>query len=147
FRAELGQASEYVGTPSKKMDALWDAIIDLPMILIDAETMNRLEQQTSNAKGRNGKYYAMVEVFHQLHCLNMLRKSTRREYYQKDSALGDAEHIGLIHHCIDILRQVLMCNADTGLITFTDVGQDEWPSPRFSTKHTCRNYSAVVEWV
>lgn len=49
-------------------------------------------------------------------------------------------------HCIDLLRQVLMCNSDIGLIFYTDRGNRQ-PDARVSTTHTCRNFSAITEWV
>lgn len=51
-----------------------------------------------------------------------------------------------LDHCIDLLRQVLMCNSDVGLIFYTDVG-DRQPVARVSTTHMCRNFSQVTEWV
>ena len=57
-----------------------------------------------------------LAVYHQLHCLDAIRRS----YY---AALdGDEldqldEHLvpGHVRHCIDYLRQALLCNADTNL--------------------------------
>lgn len=50
-------------------------------------------------------------------------------------------------HCIDLLRQVIMCHADVGLIVFDDMGPKSSPVPRFSTDHKCRNFTAITEWV
>jgi Mycotoxin biosynthesis protein UstYa len=52
-----------------------------------------------------------------------------------------------IAHCLDILRQQLMCTVDTGLL-----GQVWW-NPKeptafvdFNTQHTCKNYDAIRAW-
>lgn len=50
-------------------------------------------------------------------------------------------------HCIDAIRQVLMCNVDTRLMG--QVWYDkEHPRafPDFNTKHTCKNYDVVRAW-
>ena len=49
-------------------------------------------------------------------------------------------------HCIDNLRQVLMCHADISLLTYTwrdDYGR---PWPNFNIQHECRNWDAIVQW-
>lgn len=123
--------------------------------------MNETKKPT---KGTNGHYFATVEVYHQLHCLDITRKYIWRDYYQDVDTFQDPpemvwEHVGKlaymsepvdsdggIDHCIDLLRQVLLCNADIGLIFYTDVGSKQ-PVARVSTNHQCRNMEAITEWV
>ena len=49
-------------------------------------------------------------------------------------------------HCIEILRQVLMCNADTGIITYEWVDGSHDPHPNFNTMHRCRNFDKLQSW-
>lgn len=49
-------------------------------------------------------------------------------------------------HCIDLLRQTLICHGDIGLVFYTDLG-DSQPAARLSTTHMCRNFSEITEWV
>lgn len=49
-------------------------------------------------------------------------------------------------HCIDLLRQVLMCNSATGLLFYTDLGKQQ-PEARVSTEHMCKNFSQISDWV
>jgi hypothetical protein len=50
-------------------------------------------------------------------------------------------------HCLDILRQQLMCTVDVGIL-----GQIWWNKeapiafPDFNTKHKCRNFEDVRKW-
>jgi hypothetical protein len=64
----------------------------------------------------------------------------------------NSEYIVQIHttHCLDILRQVLMCNPDVGVL-----GQVWWQPPKqgypspfvdFNTVHQCRDFEAVRAW-
>lgn len=67
------------------------------MILIDEAGMEAIGQSTDTAKGFNGSYYALVEVYHELHCLNLIRKYIWRDEYQEDisfRAMQDQDILG-----------------------------------------------------
>lgn len=50
-------------------------------------------------------------------------------------------------HCIDTIRQVLMCNVDTRLMGQVWYDKEHpRPFPDFSTRHTCKNYDVVRSW-
>lgn len=49
-------------------------------------------------------------------------------------------------HCIDILRQVLMCASDTELIMFHWVKGWPGPTPDFHVYHECRDPEAVLQF-
>ncbi|KAI1074525.1 hypothetical protein F5B20DRAFT_432849 [Whalleya microplaca] len=126
------------------------------------------------AEEQGGMYDVGVEVFHQLHCLvslysapmspylglgevhrngqNLIRKYTYRTYYDlpenKPTEFTDSEPVLRSHvdHCIDMLRQVLMCQADVGIVTYNWV--EGWADayPDFSTQHKCRKFDRIVAW-
>jgi len=70
----------------------------------------QLVNKTLPIPGEPGQYAILLNVFHQLHCLNMLRK----RLYDKTDYPPDHETMGMEHmeHCYDSLRQSLMCSAD-----------------------------------
>jgi len=51
-----------------------------------------------------------------------------------------------VDHCIEMLRQVLMCSSDLGIITYNFVSfrPEAWPD--FNTVHQCRDFEKVVNW-
>ncbi len=57
-----------------------------------------------------------------------------------------------VSHCVDILRQVLMCNVDTGVLGQVwahgsdDKTRPPTAFPDFHTTHSCKNYDAVRAW-
>lgn len=55
-------------------------------------------------------------------------------------------NIGVADHCIDIIRQALMCQADTALITFDRNGPFKPIEPNFSATHVCNNFDLVHDW-
>ena len=105
------------------------------------------------AKKYGGGVPVFVEGFHQIHCLNLLRKSLYYNYdhyhSKKEVEFHDSDHVVRWHvsHCLDFLRQRLMCDLDIG--TFGQVWVKH-PTPRpwvdFNTRHTCRNFDAIRAW-
>ncbi|CEJ86499.1 hypothetical protein VHEMI04123 [[Torrubiella] hemipterigena] len=51
-----------------------------------------------------------------------------------------------LDHCVEILRQVLSCNGDAGLITYHWVKGNPTTYPDFNTWHQCRDAEAILAW-
>jgi len=49
-------------------------------------------------------------------------------------------------HCIEMIRQNIMCNADVTMITWDWVQGHTIPYPNFNTRHQCRNYEKILDW-
>lgn len=52
------------------------------MILVDNRTLHNYDDSVQPTKGINEHYFATVEVFHHLHCLDITRKFIWRDHYQ-----------------------------------------------------------------
>ena len=52
----------------------------------------------------------------------------------------------LTDHCIDALRQILICHGDISLVTFDWVEHDLHPFPNFNVNRECRNWDNILEW-
>ena len=66
-------------------------------------------------------YIVEIDVFHQIHCLNTLRKEINFEYYFGDQ-YPDRKNLPKFHkihisHCLYLLLQNLMCQANVDVIT------------------------------
>lgn len=76
------------------------------------------------------------------------------EYYkeQKQGPFVNSEYVVRFHvtHCLDILRQQLMCVVDVGVLgqIWYQPEEEQNPIPfvDFNTKHKCRDFEAVREW-
>ncbi|KAF1963934.1 hypothetical protein BU23DRAFT_494794, partial [Bimuria novae-zelandiae CBS 107.79] len=98
-------------------------------------------------------------VFHQLHCLDEMRhgfyvlhdqviayaKNSGLQREARDQKPEPPEHsLGHIRHCIDLLRQSLMCNADLTVETKdTELGG----VTGFGTEHRCVDWQGLLEWI
>lgn len=84
----------------------------------------------------------------------MVRKGMWYNYdYYKDLgewSFKNEEMILQLHasHCLDAIRQVLMCNVDTGVLGQIWYNTDDAARtfPDFRTQHKCKNYDAVAQW-
>lgn len=54
----------------------------------------------------------------------------------------------IIHdnHCVDLIRQALMCNADISPIRWEDNEKLGVPVPSAKTVHTCRKWDGIMAW-
>ena len=69
------------------------------MILVNHETLQSFDPTSKLSKGINDHYYATVEIYHQLHCLDITRKFIWRDYYGHVDIFQDPpdmirEHVG-----------------------------------------------------
>ncbi|KAI9742169.1 MAG: hypothetical protein M1818_004069 [Claussenomyces sp. TS43310] len=158
FDGEIEQDNKYRGKPTPEIDAEWLRIgLDTPGLRLTEEDPKKLNK--SDAPDRplhripdefGGGYLAMLEVFHLLHCLDSLRQAIYKDYYTEDikkaSKSGWRVHTD---HCIDILRETIMCTADVTPVTFYDaklMPARKLPMPDCSTLHTCRNFDDILRW-
>jgi hypothetical protein len=81
----------------------------------------------------------------------MIRKALRPDYYkpqhwdpetQEDNLLGTSHS----DHCIDYLRQSIMCSADVGVIVWQWNVAAAQAKPAANIVHTCRNFEAIRAW-
>jgi hypothetical protein len=49
-------------------------------------------------------------------------------------------------HCVEMLRQVLMCHADTGVQLHRWVKDNPTPIPNSNTWHKCKNFDNILQW-
>jgi hypothetical protein len=115
----------------------------------------------------SGWWVLGVEVFHQLHCLvsvlqaaamldwmtahqcvlqNIIRKTIDIDYYGINE-MDPATYRLHIEHCIDALRQSLMCSADISRFEVEWNEKFHRARPVFGrVTHTCRNFEKIRSW-
>ena len=139
-------------------DVLWHDIELLRPIVItsaqaralgkDPATLVRMPQSFGYGKDA---FPAQLDVFHQLHCLNVLREAVYYRDQDSDLAMAQTgsssplyrEHLG---HCVDQLYQFIRCNANTDLVTFNWMEKQESPFPDFNVRHQCRDFDKLWVW-
>ncbi|QDS71426.1 hypothetical protein FKW77_003430 [Venturia effusa] len=189
FNLTMSRSSPYTGK-GPEVDRAWNALSYdgnvpnqsplfyhlLPVTvgdqMITPEELGKIDMPISSLKVKHPKtgvegYRVGLEVFHQLHCINLLRQVTYRDHYSKIGsgmlAAGEKElqnhtgkYINLLtmrkladvttDHCLEVLRMNIQCTVDVGLFTFYMLPGDPLPWPELNSWHTCRNFDAVRDW-
>ncbi|SMR52955.1 unnamed protein product [Zymoseptoria tritici ST99CH_1E4] len=149
FYADVEANKKYVGQPRPELDEAWANITEGHLILLNETGVRALGQSLDEAVSLEGKYFALPEYYHQMHCLDIIRRSFWREHYSDFKVFQFSEEaiMGHIDHCLDLLRQMIMCTADVGLIIYYWEGADREPQAKFATEHMCRNLDRINDWV
>lgn len=97
-----------------------------------------------------GGYMAATVGTHQLHCLHYIWKDHHRGYFPDlRQKIADMPEVYELHyeHCIDYIRQGVMCNFDTGIIPYSWVGNNNNPTPNSNTLHRCVDWDSLQDWL
>ncbi|KAJ6782264.1 hypothetical protein PWT90_11001 [Aphanocladium album] len=117
----------YVGYPTPDIDAAWQRLIYGAGMDLPSEMIGRLKDNTWEKihGGKGGMWRTGLHVFHQLHCLDYARLTRGAE------------------HCIDYIRQALMCFADATPVRLLWRKESHHLIPQFDQRHTCRNFELL----
>ncbi|KAL1594458.1 hypothetical protein SLS60_010218 [Paraconiothyrium brasiliense] len=159
FNGSLLKPAIFRQDAGPEVDAAWKSLgVDYSAARIPADRASRsglAPDQVKIKEKYGGSYPAHVEGMHHLHCLNLLRKSLAWNFaYYQAQGLGpfsnDPEILKYhVTHCLDILRQQLMCTVDIGVlgqVWYQPEGKSPEPFVDFNTVHKCRNFQDVRAW-
>ncbi|KAI0480009.1 hypothetical protein F4859DRAFT_478102 [Xylaria cf. heliscus] len=144
--------------PSPAVDEAWDQITHVNLISISEDEIRKLGKDPSLAirspeswwsESWGDGYLGQIDVFHQIHCLNMLRQglvTNYNYYYGKKYGLSPPLQFGMhLNHCLGTVLENLMCHADVDIVTFNWRESQNDPFPDFAVRKQCRDFEAVVE--
>ncbi|OGM41674.1 hypothetical protein ABOM_009995 [Aspergillus bombycis] len=132
---------QWIGQPTPEMDSLWDRVESGSIIMLEGSEANMVRDKTALF---DGYWLTGLDVIHQMHCLNKIRKALYPEYYQPEQSVPTEQlHV---EHCFDYIRQAVMCNADLTPVMLTWYSSAQTFGPDFHTTHMCRDFEALLEW-
>ncbi|KAF2095405.1 hypothetical protein NA57DRAFT_59418 [Rhizodiscina lignyota] len=143
----VNSPSDFMGRPSNISDGAWDKLLSVGMVSISPEEHARMVHSSAKDIRNPGKYMTELNVFHELHCLSMLREQIWRPVdlnWQNDGPLSWWEFH--LDHCLEHIRVGLMCSGDITPQTF------EWSEEHYaySLSHMqtfeCKNFDHVWDW-
>ncbi|KAJ8520845.1 hypothetical protein ONZ45_g2363 [Pleurotus djamor] len=164
------EPSVFDGPSTDAMDDAWRDLYDIWTYAISSlteEENNRLADPTVPVFGNHSELFGGLDVFHQLHCLDYVRQAIEPERYggahhhvkrtpspfarRRPTTdlphVSDTEHVA---HCIDMVRQSLMCSADISIVSWymptASPGHKPLPLPRFDQTRMCRNFDKLRDW-
>ncbi|KAI6716189.1 hypothetical protein JHW43_001292 [Diplocarpon mali] len=134
----------YNGDPSPQVDEAWAALFHHANIRVSRGEIARLGRSSIELRDGSGDFFGTLDVYHQLHCLKYIREYVHQEYYTiKTTNVPKKEHA---NHCIEMLRQVIMCKGDTALMTYEWLPDFPGPWPNFGIQHECVNWERIDDW-
>ncbi|KAL9106115.1 MAG: hypothetical protein Q9227_008815 [Pyrenula ochraceoflavens] len=156
----------YVGVPNLELDRNWEDLVGGRYIRLedheveklnkdDAEVADLTQVRASPGVADVSGFYGSVDMVHNLHCLNTIRKQFDPEYYEThlDASMKHSHRMKMrmhVDHCIDQIRQAILCHADLTPVTLRPVTMDD-PSADLvgetERQHTCRDWRAVRKWL
>ncbi|KAE8374158.1 hypothetical protein BDV26DRAFT_284484 [Aspergillus bertholletiae] len=157
FQNAFHQPSIYRGAPNEEREKSWFDLWNFGNLNVPLDKLVLLNKSTATDWIRvppehGGGVSGAIEVFHQIHCLDLIRQYTyRHEYdYSKTPAFDAEPHMVRAHidHCIETIRMYLMCVGDvTPYLMISAPSRPLGELPDFNTKHKCRNYTKLQEWM
>ncbi|KAK8207545.1 hypothetical protein IWZ00DRAFT_576791 [Phyllosticta capitalensis] len=160
FNGSLMKENVFRKGPGPEVDAAWESLgVGYRALVVPPEKAARSNLLPDQVKVRDkygGGFVANVQGLHDLHCLNLLRQGLyfNYDYYhgKREGAWVNSDEVVRKHvtHCLDNLRQTLMCNTDVGVMGQVWVrfkpADEPFAYVDFNTRHTCRNFDAIREW-
>ncbi|KAH0596575.1 hypothetical protein MHUMG1_05693 [Metarhizium humberi] len=164
FANEFNSSTKYRGPPTLERERAWNDLWHYHLIRVDAAGVAALNQthagrhaQVKGSDPAHPEFGATIEVFHQLHCLNVLRQyswpldrfdpSWGEDLYPsmlQDAATGRTH----VDHCIEALRLSLMCAGDiTPVLFLHDKASPLGVRADFNIHHKCRAFDPLVDYV
>ncbi|PVH73924.1 hypothetical protein DL98DRAFT_389913, partial [Cadophora sp. DSE1049] len=133
------------GEPSAEIDHNWERLIGRRYVSMSEKEAIRAwgEKRHEYVDERLGGYTAGLDMFHNLHCVNSLRKALRPDYYQTVSSHGGLHN----EHCLDIIRQSIQCSGSTTLIPTKFMEGLHHNYIDSDQVHTCRSFTFLRDWM
>jgi hypothetical protein len=140
------------------VDKAWHSLAPLDIIPISAEDVRRLGKDPNYAVklpielGHGSNAYAgRLDMFHQIHCLDALRREAHFEHYYGDRYPGGLNTTSLKHrrhlsHCVHYLLQKILCAGSADVYTHFWAEDIPGPFPDFSINQKCRDVDAMRWW-
>ncbi|PLN86862.1 hypothetical protein BDW42DRAFT_546 [Aspergillus taichungensis] len=157
----FNEPSLFRGPPTPEREKLWEDTWHMGVIDVPADKLGAMNKSHSGLTYKHvpsdfGKgYIAQVEVFHQLHCVHMLRQWAYKEYWTDQGlplpgGMSPDSEISKMHldHCIEVLRVNLMCTSDvTPILIELDPKAPFGERADFRSHHRCRNFWDIHKYV
>jgi len=148
--------SIYIKPPSPEVDAAWDnlSLEGLEMATVTADQaralghdLNMIAKVPESWGLGPDRYFAQIQVFHLIHCLDEMRKQMHYDYYHK-AMFGDNPPQDVHNHkahCIHVLLENLVCQASSSIIVHNWRKTFHVPYADFHPQRQCRNFDALWE--
>ncbi|KAJ7622398.1 hypothetical protein FB45DRAFT_838509 [Roridomyces roridus] len=132
----------YERHPSTEVDEAWRSLYSVAENKISEAEAVKMPNHTWPLYRMPGNYMIALDVFHQLHCLDMLRQRIHHSSNYNYTWVP----ISHLRHCIGAIRQALMCASDISTVVFQWSEQQQIAEQRDDVLHMCRDFEQIRGW-
>ncbi|KAH8890658.1 hypothetical protein GQ53DRAFT_650157 [Thozetella sp. PMI_491] len=150
FFVEDDVNKKFQGLPRPELDDAWDGLLEHMNIRVHPDEAQRSNFTSIELNDGSGDVAGLPTVFHSLHCLKTLRRTLFPESYPDDWEIfkppfpgGIGEHVD---HCLENLRQSIMCQGDLSLYRYKWLPTQDMPKPLAHMDHVCVDWDHLMEW-
>ncbi|KAJ7033579.1 hypothetical protein C8F04DRAFT_1260834 [Mycena alexandri] len=130
----------YEQRPSPEVDEAWRQLYAFSETSVSRSEASQMANRTWPILGAPDHYLVALDVFHQLHCLDMVRQRLHPGHNYTRLPMGH------IRHCIGAIRQALMCAADISPVVWQWSDELQIADQRDDIPHVCRDYGKIQAW-
>ncbi|KAJ7901118.1 hypothetical protein B0H14DRAFT_3123662 [Mycena olivaceomarginata] len=130
----------YEQPPSNEVDKAWEGLYQYAGSRVSKSEVAQMTNDTWPILDEPGNYVIALDVFHQLHCLDILRQQL---HPGRNYTVRSGVHL---RHCIGAIRQSLMCYADISPVVWQWSTRYEEAEQRDDILHTCRDFDRLQGW-
>ncbi|KAI0113404.1 hypothetical protein F4814DRAFT_421703 [Daldinia grandis] len=149
---------------SNETNKAWDSFEHVKPIALTKGQITAMGKDPATVAKFNDEYWGLgddayvgaFDFFHQVHCLSVLRREAFRYWSREGETVPKWNKIHWIHiqHCVGMMMEHLLCNADAGFLTYNWVEYGLHLSPDMSGEFTfffqsfmSRNLETGVLWL
>ncbi|KAF2756405.1 hypothetical protein EJ05DRAFT_501909 [Pseudovirgaria hyperparasitica] len=130
----------------------WERLLEPMNIYQTEEELKRVDivVNEDTVELDDGRYIGVFSFFHELHCLDALRRMVlRSHYYPNITAEMEAASEEHLTHCIEWIRRTVMCNPDVSLYVGTWIADSKsLPNKEIRSpgERTCVKWDVIDQW-
>ncbi|KAI5919788.1 hypothetical protein F4810DRAFT_466838 [Camillea tinctor] len=143
------KVKKFAGPPTPEKDKAWDHLIKPAYFNATLEELERAGESLENVTQlTGGGYLASIGVFHELHCVRQLRFYLYKDRYYPNLSESDVKYLQIhLDHCIESLRDTVMCYGNTALISFFwDNPKSSQPAAQSGARSKCAQWDSIERW-
>ncbi|KAK8030408.1 hypothetical protein PG990_000142 [Apiospora arundinis] len=149
YRSMVANDTRFTGYPTKRWERSMHELMNGTLLRITDEELALQEYDSIPLKG--GGYAGGLGVGHNLHCVKQIKKFLYREYFYPGLERNQEEfNYTQAHadHCLDFIRQSIMCHLDYSLYTvYWGERYEDIPRHNLPGVMKCVNWNRLHEWM
>ncbi|KXT08928.1 hypothetical protein AC579_9355 [Pseudocercospora musae] len=164
FFAKRPENLRFMGNPRPEFDQAWSDFLGKGRgglhsnrwfnLRVPKDAAKKAGFQSIELDDGSGDLWASTAFFHNLHCIKYLRQAQFPEAYPKTweimKPLPDGSISLHADHCLENLRQAIMCGGDMALYHYYWNASSPTPSKASAsskTPHICVNWEHLISWM